>query len=149
MRFVVPQFIDIESKVIGPITPRQFIIMIITAGLIFVCYKLADFSLFLLETIFLVILGGTIAFLRINGRPIHYFLLNFIQTLKKSNIRVWKKEHIKMVEKEMKTKKADRQEEVVVRQPLSSSRLSQAALLVDTGGRYQEEEQVEQNQAKG
>ena len=48
-RFIVPQFIDAEDKILGPITVRQFIIMIVGGLLIFAAYKLADFGLFLLE----------------------------------------------------------------------------------------------------
>ena len=138
MQFIVPQFIDIETKIIGPITPRQFIILIVTAGLIFICYKLADFALFIIEAVFLFIIGGVLAFFKINGRPIHYFLLNLIQTMRKPGVRVWRKEFIPIVEKKFK-EKDKKEEKIVVRKPLSSSRLSQAALLVDTGGRYEEE----------
>ena len=138
MQFIVPQFIDIETKIIGPITPRQFIILIIMAGLIFVCYKLADFVLFIIETIGLILIGGALAFFRVNGRPVHFFLLNLIQTFKKPGVRVWRKEKIQTVEKEFKEEK--KEESIIApRKPLSTARLSQAALLVDTGGRYKEE----------
>ncbi len=142
MQFIVPQFIDIETKIIGPITPRQFIILIVTGGLIFVCYKLSDFGLFIIETILLIIVGGILAFFKVNGRPIHYFLLNLFQTVKKPGVRVWCKESIRIIEKSFRERKEGKKEgEIIVpRKPLSSSHLSQAALLVDTGGSYQEEE---------
>ena len=46
-KFIVPQFIDVESKIIGPITTRQFLIML--AGLIlgFAAYKLSDLGSFI------------------------------------------------------------------------------------------------------
>ena len=46
-QFVIPQFIDVEDKIIGPITVRQFIIMLAGGGLVFISYKLSDFTLFL------------------------------------------------------------------------------------------------------
>lgn len=138
MQFVVPQFIDIEPKVFGPITPRQFIILIVTGGLIFVAYKLSDFSLFILEAVVLFAIGGTLAFLKVNGRPIHYFLLNLIQTLKKPNLRIWRKEFI--LEKELKIKEKKEVGPIIApRKPLPISRLSEISLLVDTGGTYREE----------
>jgi len=90
-QFVVPQFIDVEDKVIGPITVRQFIIMLVGGGLIFIAYKLADFALFLLEFVLIAAVTFIIAFIKINGRPIHYFLLNIIQTSRRPRVRVWQK----------------------------------------------------------
>lgn len=141
MQFIVPQFIDIETKIIGPITPRQFIILIVTGGLIFISYKLFDFALFILAAVVLFGIGGALAFFRVNGRPVHYFLLNVFQTMKKPGTRVWRKEFIPVVEKRFKDKTKEKKEEKIIipRKPLSTARLSQAALLVDTGGRYEEE----------
>src|SRR3989338_4385631 len=90
-QFVVPQFIDVEDKVIGPITVRQFIILLSGSGLCFIAYKLSDFTLFLLETVFILVLTFVVAFVKVNGRPVHYFILNIIQTSKKPKIRIWQK----------------------------------------------------------
>ena len=46
-QFTVPQFIDVEDKVIGPITVRQFIIMLAGFLAIAICYKLLDFAAFI------------------------------------------------------------------------------------------------------
>jgi len=138
MQFIVPQFINIESKIIGPITPKQFIILIITIGLIFICYKLADFVLFIIEGVIILGLGVVIAFVRVNQQPIYYLFLNMGQGLKRPSLRIWRKEFIPVVEE--KSEKAGKTEEKIIsRQPLSSSRLSQIALTVDTGGEYKEE----------
>src|SRR3990167_10294011 len=90
-QFVVPQFIDIEDKIIGPITTRQFIILIVMGFFIFLSYRLSDFSLFVVLTVILVMVGGSLAFWRVNGRPFHFFLLNLIQTLRRPHLRVWNK----------------------------------------------------------
>ena len=75
-QFVVPQFIDVEDKIIGPITTRQFITMLFGAVIIFVLYRILSFGFFLLFG--LTIAGATIAFafVRMNGQPFHLFLLN-------------------------------------------------------------------------
>ena len=80
-QFVVPQFIDVEDKVIGPITVRQFIILLAGGGLIVIAYKLSDFALFLLQFVIFSFLTVAVAFIKINGRPIHYFLLNVISSI--------------------------------------------------------------------
>lgn len=146
MQFIVPQFIDVETKIIGPITPKQFVILIITAGLIFLSYKLADFTLFILEAIFFFGIGITLGFVKVNSQPIYYFLLSVIQVFKKPNIRVWKREKMIVIKKKIKKKKGEIEEVIVPRRALSLSKLSEISLLVDTGGRYEEETEEQDNE---
>lgn len=140
-QYVVPQFIEVEAKVFGPITARQFIICIIGGGFIFLAYKLADFTLFILEGLIIFIITGFFAFVKINGRPFHYFLLNLIQTFQRPSLRVWQKEvksqKLKVKSKEEK-KGEEVEEKVKSRKQLSPSRLSDLSLVVDTGGAYRE-----------
>jgi len=139
-KFIVPQFIDIEDKIFGPITTRQFIIMIITGLLVFLSYKLAEFNLFLLQGGFLLVVGGTLAFLKINGAQFHIFVLNFISQLRKPEKRVWQKE----VSVEVKAKSDNKSEpEIFIpKQHLNASKLSELALIVDTGGIYKGEQEA-------
>ena len=103
-QFTVPQFIDVEDKIIGPITTRQFLIILTAFVISAVSYKIFDFSLFLVITIFVMSTAGIFAFLKINSMPFHYFILNFIQTLKKPKLRVWnnkdEKAMVKIAEKQ-------------------------------------------------
>src|SRR3989338_7270702 len=87
-QFVVPQFIDVEDKIFGPITTRQFIILLITGLLLFIIFKLTDIALFIFLTVLIGGLGMVLAFLRINGQPFHYFLLNIAQTLRRPSRRL-------------------------------------------------------------
>lgn len=133
-QFIVPQFIDVENKIIGPISPRQFIIMLAAGGLIFVCYKLLTFAPFIVAAALILGIGALFAFVKINGQQFHYFMLNIIQTLKRPGLRTWKKEiddkSREAVEAEMKI--------LPTRKLVSSSHLSELSLIVDTGGTYQE-----------
>src|SRR6056297_904215 len=98
MRFIVPQFIDTKPKIIGPITPRQFIILIVTGLFVFISFKLADFTLFLIEAFIILLLGCTLAFVKVQGRPVHEFFLNVFVSMKKPSLRVWKKEKVNLEE---------------------------------------------------
>ena len=142
-QIVVPQFIDIEPKIIGPIGPRQLIILIVTAGLIFLCYKLSSLIVFVVETLFICGLGGCFAFLKVNGRPFHYLILNLIQAYKLPHLRIWKKELIPVrMKKEKKVKEIEMGAKEISRRKLLGSRhLSEIALIVDTGGAYNPEEE--------
>ena len=142
-QFVVPQFIDIEDKIIGPITTRQFIITLVTGFFIFLSYRFSDFSLFVVLTIVWSLIGGSLAFVRVNGRPFHFFLLNLMQTLRRPRLRIWNKRLTTIeVSSEMKMATASVAHTPVVsgRTPPPSSRLSELALVVDTGGVYRGEQ---------
>lgn len=142
-QFTVPQFIDVEDKIFGPITARQFVILLADGILLFVFYKLFDLILFI---IFLAVFGGfglMLAFVKINGQPFHYFLLNILQTLRRPPLRVWDKT---LSDQELKSVmqlggvplaravKAEKKE-------FSRSRLTDLSLVVNTGGVYKPEDE--------
>lgn len=137
-QFTVPQFIDVEDKIIGPLSVRQFIIMLVDFGLVFAAYKLFDFSLFLFSSIIIVVVGFVFAFIKINGAPFHYFLLNLLQTLKRNRLRVWNKvvDNIEILPDIVPVFQEAKDE----RPEVSSSHLSRLALVVDTRGYYSGEE---------
>ena len=54
-QFTVPQFIDVEDQILGPITVRQFVIVLADGIFLAISYKLADLTLFI---ILLLIFGG-------------------------------------------------------------------------------------------
>jgi len=139
-QFVVPQFIDVEDKIIGPITVRQFIIILVGGGFCFAAYKLSDFTLFIFEFVVIAVLTFSIAFIRINGRPIHYFLLNIIQTSKKPKLRIWSKELPRADSKSGGAKQGiELPPRIMNQNKVRATRLAELSLIVDTGGVYQGE----------
>ncbi len=142
-RFVVPQFIDVEDKIIGPLTTRQFLILLVTGLVGFLEYKLADFGLFLLTGLVTLSIGGIFAFFKVNGMPVHYFLLNFLQTSRRPKVRVWQKDI-----RESELKLAIHPPVTVVKPPLvhkpppARSRLQELSLEVDTGGAFKADDEM-------
>ena len=140
-QFTVPQFIDVEDVIIGPVTTRQFVILLADALILFISYKLADLGLFI---ILAVIFGGgglVLAFVRINGQPFHLFILNFFQTLWKPPLRVWNKELTAAelgVYLQLKLKVIP--PPPLTKEPLKQGRLSELTLVVNTGGVYRPED---------
>jgi len=135
MQFIVPQFIDIEPKIIGPIGPKQLIILIVTAGLLFICFKLLNFILFIFVGLFILFSGITLAFVKVNGRPIYYLFLSFLQSSKRPSLRVWKRVVLPSYQSSLsKPKKEKKEAPSIKKEPLSSKRLEEISLIVDTGG---------------
>ncbi len=142
-QITVPQFIENEDRILGPITVRQFVILLVAAALIFVAYKTADFSLFVFMALLIGGCTAVLAFFRVNGQPFHFFLLNIVRTAKRPTLRVWRKEVHHISHHHAKETKKERAlvPEGAARPPLEGSRLSELSLIVDTGGAYRGEKE--------
>lgn len=140
-QYVVPQFIDNEDTIFGPVTARQFIILIATGVIEVILFKLLTLVWFLVFGVPIIMIGGVIAFVRINGQPFHFFILNFIQTFKKPHIRVWDKSLTDAQLREYIKEKLPPPPIVFERKAhVGTSRLQELTLVVNTGGVYQPEE---------
>lgn len=140
-QFTVPQFIDTEDRILGPVTVRQFVILLVAFLCIAVLWKTLPFIPFVIGAVVLFALAVTFAFARINGMPFHFFVLNMIQTFRKPRLRVWDKA---LTDQELRI--FLEVEEYVpavafVHKPLlTTSHLEELSLLVNTGGAYKPEE---------
>lgn len=138
-QYIVPQFIDVEDKIIGPITIRQFIIMIIGGLFLFICYKIFVFPIFIAFAIGIIGIVALFGFVKVNGRPFHVFIVGMLETLKRPAKRIWNKGmtvvHTVASHQDKKTAKMIAPQ-VVKKAVVSHSHLSELALMADTGGRY-------------
>lgn len=139
-QFTVPQFIDVEDKIFGPVTTRQFLILLVAGGILFIVFKLADTVLFI---ILLALIGGfalVLAFVKVNGQTFHYFILNIIQSFRRPSRRVWNKYYTRAelveLQKASKVEEIEKPEPV---KPTSPRRIRELSLLVNTGGYYKTE----------
>lgn len=90
MQFKVPQFIDIEDKLFGPFTFKQFAYMAGGGGLVYVLYKLLPIWLAIPLIIPVITLVLLLTFYQINGKPFLYYLQASITYAMKSKLYVWK-----------------------------------------------------------
>ena len=143
-QFIVPQFIKVEDKILGPITIRQFIIIVVGVVIDFVCLKLADFGFFVFLTLIITALVFLFGFLKINGSPFHNFLLHVIETFKKPRLRVWNRNVTdrEFYLSQQKKVNKESEENVQIKKEVSKSRLAELSLVVDTHGKYKGEGKV-------
>ena len=92
MRFQVPQYIDIEDKIFGPFTFKQFVYMAGGAGLSFIVYFFIDSLFFSLLFIFpIMMFSGLLAFYQHNRKPFVFLLESFFYYVLGDKLFVWKK----------------------------------------------------------
>ncbi len=91
MRFEVPQFIEIEDKIFGPLTWRQFLYLGGGLGMAVVIFFTTNFLVFLFFGLPLALLAGALAFYPINSRPFSFFLEALFNYLTKQRLYLWRK----------------------------------------------------------
>lgn len=91
MQFSVPQFIDVEDKIIGPITLKGFLLLLGVALFIF-------FLWYLFKLWFVVVIGAPIVVLaialvlgKVDGRPLSGFLKAWLNYQVNPRFYIWKK----------------------------------------------------------
>ena len=142
-QITVPQFIENEDRSLGPITVRQFVIILVACAILFVAYKTTDLTAFIFVLIIVVGCAGVLGFVRINGQPFHFFLLNVARTASRPTLRVWRKDVRRVIHAARETKEEKAQKESATSEPprVTGHRLSDIALIVDTGGAYMGEKE--------
>ncbi len=139
-KYVVPQFIDNEDKILGPITVRQFLVLMAATAALFISYKLAPSMLvFVLLALLICGLAGTFGFLKIHTQPFHLFFINFLASQIRPGLRVWDKEltNDQLLEFMSLDKVTGAEVEVRnMKERPTSSRLRDLTLVVNTGGVY-------------
>ncbi|HBO99857.1 MAG: hypothetical protein UU48_C0005G0033 [Candidatus Uhrbacteria bacterium GW2011_GWF2_41_16] len=141
-QYVVPQFIEVEDKILGPLSVRQFLILLVGFMMDVILYKLLSFVVFLLVAIPIIVFVGVLALTKVNGMPFHFFLLNIIQSFRKPKLRIWDKQ---LTDEELRLHLGEAAPVVlspfIRKAPMTTSRLQELTLVVNTGGVYRPEDE--------
>lgn len=136
-KFVVPQFIDNEDKILGPITVRQFLICLVATLLLFIEFKVFKTLYFVFAATLTAGTAAVFSFVKVNGQPFHVYFVNVVQTKSRPQLRVWNKE---LTTDELKAYLIATPSTAIVKSSLknrpASTRLRDLALTVNTGGVY-------------
>lgn len=136
-QFTIPQFIDVEDKIFGPITTRQFLIMMGSVLFGAILYKIFYFTTFIILCLIQLFICSIFAFIKINGMPFHYLVLNILQSSKNPSLRVWNNSYGKDIVNITEVVDSKNPEDSVANERIhTSSRLNELSLIVDTQGVY-------------
>ena len=92
MQFQVPQFIDIEDKIIGPLTLKQFAYIAVGGFVLFLLYYLLQFWLWLMIGSIVGLFIAGLAFFKYNGRPFMVLVFAFFNYFWQPRLYIWKAE---------------------------------------------------------
>jgi len=96
MRFQVPQYIEVEDKIFGPLTVKQFIYIVGSGGIVFVLYSFLPLVFAILLAAPVVALGAALAFYKVNDRPFVELLEAAFRYASSKRLYVWKKQDRKI-----------------------------------------------------
>ncbi len=100
MQFQIPQFIEVEDKIFGPLTFKQFIYLVGGGGTSFVLYSILPFFLAILLIIPVVALSLALAFYKINNKPFIGVLEAAFRYALGNKLYIWKKSDRAAIHKE-------------------------------------------------
>ena len=128
MQFQVPQFIEVEDKIFGPLTFKQFVYVGGGLGAAYIIWRLLP-SFFAIPLI--VIVGGVaaaLAFFQFNGRPFIVAFENAFFFFLRSKLYLWNssKKPAKVAAREVSAEKAE-----IYVPKLSDSKLHELAWSLD------------------
>lgn len=90
MQFQVPQFIETEDKIIGPLTLKQFGYIAGAATVMVLLYFVLSLFLWILIAAVFGAAAAALAFGKINGRPLIVYLTAFIGSVWSPKVYVFK-----------------------------------------------------------
>ena len=90
MKFQVPQFIEVEDKIVGPLSLKQFIYLAGGGGLCIILYLYLPLLLAIPLMIPVALFSVTLAFYKLNNRPFIGVVESFFRYTIGNKLYIWK-----------------------------------------------------------
>lgn len=109
MQFQVPQFIETEDKIVGPLTLRQFIYVGVGAGITALLYFMLQLWIWVILAFIVMGIAIAISFIKVEGRPFANVILSAFHYYWRPQTYIWKPEQpaLPKAKKEAPVKKPD------------------------------------------
>jgi hypothetical protein len=132
MQFKVPQFLEIEDKIFGPFTFREFAYLTGGAGMCFVLYKLLGLALGAIPILLVAGLALMLTFYKPNNKPFINMVEAMFRYSMQSKLYIWKRRKMSAEESAKQKATAKKESEVVYRESrLTGSKLRDLAWSLD------------------
>jgi hypothetical protein len=97
MRFQVPQFIEVEDKIFGPFTLKQFIYMAGGAGVTVALFSILPKLAAILISAPIIALSIALTFFKVNNRSFILILESFFKYWVGKRLYIWKKKENEVI----------------------------------------------------
>lgn len=128
MRFQVPQFIEVEDKIFGPFTFKQFVYLAGGAGVSVILFTLLPKFVAFIFAAPVLAFSLALTFYKVNEKPFIYIVEAFLTYTLGNKLYIWKKEPKKIEAKPAEMKKDAPQ---VYVPKFSESKLKDLSLALD------------------
>ena len=92
MQFQVPQFLDVEDKIIGPLTIKQFLYLAGGLGMAYLSYRfITFFGVVILLGLGFAGFGAALAFYKFNNKPFVFLLESAFNYMRSDRFYVWRR----------------------------------------------------------
>lgn len=99
MEYQVPQFIEVEDKIVGPLTLKQFIYLAGAGGICVVLFSYLSFFFAFIFAIPVAGLGVALAFYKVNSKPFVEMLEAGFNYYLSEKLLIWKQKEASVKEK--------------------------------------------------
>ncbi|MCX6716359.1 MAG: PrgI family protein [Candidatus Taylorbacteria bacterium] len=128
MNFQVPQFIEVEDKIFGPFTLKQFVYIAGGAGLSFIIYRVIPYTMLAIPIILVVVAFVlALSFYKVNNKPFINMVESAFTYAIHKKLYLWKKTELTAKELGKKTN-AEMKEDASALTRLSVPKLSESKL---------------------
>lgn len=106
MRFLVPQFIEVEDKIVGPLTLKQFLYIGSSVGLSLLLFFIVQPWLWLILSILMISGAAVLSLVKVNGQPFIKVIISAIGFYWRPQTYVWQEKQ-KSTVKSPETEKSE------------------------------------------
>lgn len=92
MQFQIPQFIEVENKIVGPLSLKQFFFIAAAGGISFMLFFVLAMWLWVIITLILGATAVSLAFIRYNGQPLYRVAWTAFGFFWKPRLYLWQRQ---------------------------------------------------------
>lgn len=132
MRYQVPQFIEIEDKIFGPLTLKQFLYVAGGSSIAFIIWSILPTFLAIIVAVPILIFFFALAFYKVNQRPLIATVESAVKYFFNQKLYIWHKTNKKPTKADNKQENKQENEEIKLDLPkMSDSKLKELTWSLD------------------
>jgi hypothetical protein len=128
MLFNIPQFLEKEDKIVGPLTAKQLGWFFAAGAVLLVLWNMLDITAFIIAAVIVLGIAGAFAFYQPNGIPLISFIIYSVSFLFRPKMYIWHRlpEEIRTIKRQPSKNEIRKKERV-----LTQNKIKEIATALD------------------